>query len=72
MAGLKPISFRLRTYQVGFGDCFLLTFRYPPTSKGKSRDRHMLIDLAARECLRVCVPTFPVGFPNICAVGSQR
>ena len=47
MATLKPTSCRLRTYQVGFGDCFLLTFRYPPTSTGKSRDRHLLIDFGS-------------------------
>jgi len=34
----KPTSLRIRTYQVGFGDCFLLTFSYP------QQDRHLLID----------------------------
>src|SRR4051812_31301972 len=34
----KPTSLRIRTYQVGFGDCFLLTFTYP------KQDRHLLID----------------------------
>lgn len=34
----KPKSLRIRTYQVGFGDCFLLTFHYP------KEDRHVLID----------------------------
>jgi len=46
MAALKPKSIRLRTYQVGFGDCFLLTFRYPPKN-GKSQDRHLLIDFGS-------------------------
>lgn len=35
----KPTSIRVRMYNVGFGDCFLLTFRYP-----NGPDRHMLID----------------------------
>ncbi len=34
-----PTSLRIRTYNVGFGDCFLLSFRYPAGS-----DRHVLID----------------------------
>ena len=33
-----PTSIRIRMYNVGFGDCFLLTFRYP------AGDRHVLID----------------------------
>ena len=37
---MKPKSIRIRMYQVGFGDCFLLTFNYPaPTTA-----RHLLID----------------------------
>ena len=37
---MVPTSVRVRMYQVGFGDCFLLTFRYP----GRTRPRHVLID----------------------------
>lgn len=37
----KPTKITLRTYQVGFGDCFLLTFHYP------KRDRHILIDFGS-------------------------
>ena len=33
-----PSSVTIRMYNVGFGDCFLLTFHYP------EQDRHMLID----------------------------
>jgi hypothetical protein len=33
-----PTRLDIRMYQVGFGDCFLLSFRYP------SSDRHVLID----------------------------
>ena len=34
-----PISATIFTYRVGFGDCFLLRFRYP-----EEGDRHLLID----------------------------
>lgn len=37
----KPRSVTIRTYQVGFGDCFLLTFNY---AGGK---RHVLIDFGS-------------------------
>jgi len=43
MASVKPKSVTLRTYQVGFGDCFLLSFHY----KGKTHDRHVLIDFGS-------------------------
>jgi hypothetical protein len=39
----KPTSLTIRSYQVGFGDCFLLTFRYAATGR-KIADRHVLID----------------------------
>ena len=44
MAGLKPTSLTIRAYQVGFGDCFLLSFDYAHASKKSDRKRHMLID----------------------------
>jgi hypothetical protein len=37
----KPSSLTLRVYNVGFGDCFLLTFHYAV------RDRHVLIDFGS-------------------------
>jgi hypothetical protein len=37
----KPSKLTLRVYNVGFGDCFLLTFHYP------ERDRHVLIDFGS-------------------------
>lgn len=43
MASIKPKSMTLRAYQVGFGDCFLLTFNY----NGKTQDRHVLIDFGS-------------------------
>jgi hypothetical protein len=39
MATKQPTSIELRAYQVGFGDCFLLTFHYSKTDR-----RHVLID----------------------------
>lgn len=41
MAKTKPTSLRIRSFQVGFGDCFLLTFRYPRS------ERHVLIDFGS-------------------------
>jgi hypothetical protein len=37
----KPEKLTLRSYQVGFGDCYLLTFHYP------SSERHVLIDFGS-------------------------
>lgn len=37
----KPKSVEIRTYQVGFGDCFLLTFKYA------KYDRNVLIDFGS-------------------------
>jgi hypothetical protein len=41
MAAETPQSVRIRAYDVGFGDCFLLTFVYP------SAERHVLIDFGS-------------------------
>lgn len=41
MATTKPQKLTLRAYQVGFGDCFLLTFHY------SNKDRHVLIDFGS-------------------------
>ncbi|MBV6272578.1 hypothetical protein KVP09_06565 [Alcaligenaceae bacterium CGII-47] len=40
-----PTHVRVRMYQVGFGDCFLLTFSYPAPSPA----RHVLIDFGSTE-----------------------
>ena len=39
MAGTAPKSLKIRTYHVGFGDCFLLSFEY-----ARGPERHVLID----------------------------
>ena len=41
---IKPKTLTLRAYQVGFGDCFLLTFHYPARSGALPFARHVLID----------------------------
>ena len=43
----KPTAVEIRAYQVGFGDCFLLTFLYPKNAK-----RHVLIDFGTTELPR--------------------
>lgn len=40
-----PAAVRVRMYQVGFGDCFLVSFEYPGEAPG---ERHMLIDFGRR------------------------
>ena len=37
-----PKSVTIRTYQVGFGDCFLLSFQYGPQS-----EKHVLVDFGS-------------------------
>src|SRR5574342_452499 len=41
MATRRPNRLTIRTYDVGFGDCFLLTFHYGRTK------RHVLIDFGS-------------------------
>ncbi len=40
----KPSEIKLHTYQMGFGDCFLLTFLYPSGNGKRGFQRHVLID----------------------------
>jgi hypothetical protein len=40
----KPNDVRIRMYNVGFGDCFLLTFRYKDKKK---TERHVLVDFGS-------------------------
>jgi hypothetical protein len=46
MSSPKPNKLTIRMYQVGFGDCLLLTFHYPEV-KGKPQSRHVLIDFGS-------------------------
>jgi hypothetical protein len=48
---MRPIGLSVRMYQVGFGDCFLLTFHY-----AKSDDHHILIDFGSTKLPRTTSP----------------
>ena len=47
LAEIKPTKVTLRAYQVGFGDCFLLSFKYPKGNKKSDEERHVLIDFGS-------------------------
>lgn len=47
MVSPAPRHLRVRMYNIGFGDCFLLSFTYAkplPAAGGQSTVRHILID----------------------------
>lgn len=44
-----PSDVRLRAYQVGFGDCLLLTVTYDDVLDDGRTERHMLVDFGSRE-----------------------
>jgi hypothetical protein len=46
-AAAAPKGITVRSYQVGFGDCFLLTFHYPKKGTAAAFDRHVLIDFGS-------------------------
>jgi hypothetical protein len=48
-AGPVPESVRVRMYQVGFGDCFLVSFGYEQALDGGGTDRHVLIDFGSNQ-----------------------
>jgi hypothetical protein len=54
-----PTQITVRAYQVGFGDCFLLTFHYPE----QGGDRHVLIDFGSTGA--------PKGFGDLDAVAES-
>lgn len=58
----KPVSLTIRSYQVGFGDCFLLTFAYPAPA-GSTDQRHVLIDCGSTGR--------PAGAPSLKEVAKQ-
>lgn len=43
----SPTNLMIRAYQVGFGDCFLLSFKYPQEKKQPELERHVLIDFGS-------------------------
>jgi hypothetical protein len=48
-AGPIPSSVRVRMYQVGFGDCFLVSFGYEHALDGGGTERHVLIDFGSNQ-----------------------
>jgi hypothetical protein len=56
MATANPTSIRVRMYNVGFGDCFLVTFRYPGAT-----ERHMLIDYGTNAAAEGGLPLDELG-----------
>jgi beta-lactamase superfamily II metal-dependent hydrolase len=46
--GPRPIKASVRMYQVGFGDCFLLSFGYEGALSDGRRERHILIDFGTK------------------------
>lgn len=54
----RPYQITVRAYQVGFGDCFLLTFHYK-----SGEDRHLLIDFGSTGA--------PRGFGNLVQVARS-
>ena len=44
MTGPAPHTVRLRMYQVGFGDCFLLSAEYAAPLPDGRAERHLLVD----------------------------
>lgn len=55
----RPYKITLRAYQVGFGDCFLLTFHYN-TVEGAPDNRHVLIDFGSTEKPDGAPPNLPL------------
>lgn len=43
----KPETVRVRMFQVGFGDCFLVSFSYAKPLADKRSERHILIDFGS-------------------------
>ncbi len=46
-AAAEPVRARVRMYQVGFGDCFLLSFEYPQELDDGRDERHVLFDFGS-------------------------
>ena len=44
---VSPYRITVRMYQVGFGDCFLLSFAYSTALPDGRRERHLLIDFGS-------------------------
>lgn len=53
-----PKSVRVRAYEVGFGDSFLLSFEYGSDLDDGRRERHVLIDFGSSHWPKVRPPTY--------------
>ena len=53
----SPKQVTIRTYQVGFGDCFLLSFQYAGNA-----EKHVLVDFGTTKL----PPKAPIDVPRIC------
>ena len=47
-----PVKVRVRMYQIGFGDCFLVTIEYATTGPDGRAERHILFDLGSTRAPR--------------------
>ena len=47
LVSVSPYRITVRMYQVGFGDCFLLSFAYSNALPNGRRERHILIDFGS-------------------------
>jgi hypothetical protein len=59
----RPARCRLRMYQVGFGDCFLLSFEYADPLDDGRLVRHILVDFGSTRP--------PTGWQSLAAVARQ-
>jgi hypothetical protein len=56
----KPQRVRVRMYQVGFGDCFLLSFEYGSRLADGRNERHLLIDFGSARAPRRAAGLLPL------------
>ena len=56
---VAPSRVNVRMYQVGFGDCFLLTFGYDAPLDDGTLERHLLIDFGSTEWPDDFKPRYP-------------
>lgn len=65
---MRPETVSVRMYQVGFGDCFLLTVGY-----GADGERHLLVDFGQKSAIRrsETVPRPPMGHKALAAVAAN-
>lgn len=58
-ASLSPSRVSVRVYQVGFGDCFLLSFDYDSALADERSERHLLIDFGSTRWPKAHEPRYP-------------